>query len=201
MLQIPSIDQATNYLNEASRLNPGTWIEHSKNVALAAKLIAEKTTELSAEKAYIFGLLHDIGRRNGAMQARHAIEGYRFMLSQGYEACARICMTHTFQFKDINAIYDSWDCSEQDFEFAENYIRNIQYDDYDLLIQLCDALSLDIGFCLLEKKMVSSALKFGVKDINVEKWKATFEIKTYFDRLTGFSIYELLPNIINTTFT
>ncbi len=200
MPQIPSVDQAMKYLNEASRFNPGAWIEHSKNVALAAKLIADKTTELSAEKAYIFGLLHDIGRRNGAMQARHAIEGYRFMLSQGFEACARICMTHTFQYKDINAIYDSWDCSEQDFEFAENYIRNIQFDEYDLLIQLCDALSLDTGFCLLEKKMVSLVLRFGNKDTTIQKWKSTFEIKTYFDRLTGCSIYELLPDIMNNTF-
>lgn len=196
MLNIPTIEKANNYLEEAAGLNPGVWIKHSKNVALAAKLIAECCPDLDSETAYILGLLHDLGRRGGKMQARHALEGYKFMLSQGYVDCARICMTHTFQYKDIDGIYDSWDCSEEDIEFIKNYLNVIEYDDYDLLIQLCDALSLDNGFCLLENKMVTSVLKFGIKKTIVMKWKATFDIKDYFERKIRCSIYQLLPGDI-----
>lgn len=111
-------------------------------------------------KTFILGLLHDIGRRNGKMQARHALEGYIFMLEQGYEDCARICLTHTFQYKDVEGIYDFWDCNVEEKELIKSYLNSIIYNDYDLLIQLCDALSLDNGFCLLEKKMVASVIKF-----------------------------------------
>jgi HD superfamily phosphodiesterase len=114
MFKIPTIEMAEAYLKEASALNPGSWIEHSRNVALSAKLIAECCNELDSEAAYILGLLHDIGRREGKMQARHALDGYRFMLEQGYEDCARICLTHTFQCMDVNGVYDSWDCPDED---------------------------------------------------------------------------------------
>jgi len=79
-------------------------------------------------------------------------------------------------------------------------LNSIVYDDYDLLIQLCDALSLDDGFCILEKKMVSSVIKFGIKESTLMKWKATFEIKKYFEQKIGRAIYDLLPNIVENTF-
>lgn len=65
---------AEKLIAEAKELNDGVWISHSYNVARLAEKIAEKAG-IDSEKAYIFGLLHDIGRRNGIMQARHAIEG------------------------------------------------------------------------------------------------------------------------------
>ena len=37
-------------------------LAHSKTVANAAKLIAQKTSHLDPEKAYGFGLMHDIGK-------------------------------------------------------------------------------------------------------------------------------------------
>ena len=55
--------EAEELLLEAKQLNNGPWIEHSKNVALLAEKIATKA-EMNSEKAYVLGLLHDIGRRN-----------------------------------------------------------------------------------------------------------------------------------------
>lgn len=81
-------------------------------------MIAEKCGDISSEVAYVLGLLHDIGRREGQTQARHCIDGYNFMKAEGYEDCARICMTHTFQYKDVNAIYDSWDCSSGELDMV-----------------------------------------------------------------------------------
>ncbi|MEE0266005.1 MAG: HD domain-containing protein, partial [Acutalibacteraceae bacterium] len=57
--------QAEKELQTASQLNKGLWIQHSISVAQNAKLIAEKVVGMDSQKAYISGLLHDIGRRAG----------------------------------------------------------------------------------------------------------------------------------------
>lgn len=183
-------EYAERIISEAQQLNNGDWIEHSYNVARLSEKIAEKSG-MDSEKAYIFGLLHDIGRRNGDMQARHALEGYNYLTSIGFEDGARICLTHTFQYKNIDAIYDNWDCTEEEKKFIENYLNTITYDDYDKLIQLCDALSLANGYCYAEKKMVNSVLKFGFKDTTIDKWKAILQLKDYFDNKIDGDIYFL----------
>ena len=39
----------------------------------------------------------------------------------------------------------------------ETFVKNAVYDDYDRLVQLCDALALPSGFCLLEKRFVDGS--------------------------------------------
>jgi HD superfamily phosphodiesterase len=73
-MKIPTLDVAERLLKEAETRNPGPWVAHSKNVALAAKCIAEHSN-LDAEAAYIMGLLHDIGRREGITKMRHTLDG------------------------------------------------------------------------------------------------------------------------------
>ncbi len=60
-------------LKEASISNPGAWVDHSRYVAEACKNIALHCKNLSAEQAYLFGLLHDIGRYAGVSSERHLI--------------------------------------------------------------------------------------------------------------------------------
>lgn len=182
--------KAEELLAEAEQLNGGAWISHSYNVARLAEKIADKAG-MDSEKAYVLGLLHDIGRRNGTMQARHALEGYYFLNQIGFEQGARICLTHTFQYQDVEGIYDSWDCTDKEKQFITDYLKSITYDEYDKLIQLCDALSLASGYCHAEKKMVSSVMKFGFKDTTIDKWKAILELKEYFDSLIGGDVYSL----------
>ena len=181
---------AEKLLIEAESMNKGAWIEHSYKVAHLAENIAIKAG-MDNDKAYIFGLLHDIGRKNGNMQARHAIEGYKFLTQIGFAEGARICLTHTFQYKDVEAIYDIWDCNCEEKQFVEKYLKEITYDDYDRLIQLCDALSLANGYCYAEKKMVSSIIQFGFKDTTINKWKAILELKAYFDEKIHGDVYLL----------
>lgn len=181
---------AEKIISEAELKNGGAWINHSYKVAHLAEKIALKAN-MDAEKAYVIGLLHDIGRRNGVMQARHALEGYNCLTEIGFHDGARICMTHTFQYQDVEAIYDTWDCNSEEKDFVKNYLETIVYDDYDKLIQLCDALSLADGYCYAEKKMVSSIIKFGFKDTTVNKWKAILELKKYFDKKIDGDVYEL----------
>lgn len=60
---------AEKLLLEAESMNKGEWVEHSYYVARLAKKIARKAG-MDSEKVYIYGLLHDIGRRNGMMLLR-----------------------------------------------------------------------------------------------------------------------------------
>lgn len=183
-------EYAEQLLQEAGKLNDGPWVTHSRYVAYLAEKIALKAG-MNSEKAYILGLLHDIGRRNGKMEARHAWEGYLYLNELGFAEGARICLTHTFQYKDVEAIYDTWDCSDEEKHFIENYLKNITYNDYDKLIQLCDALSLSDGYCYAEQKMVSSVMKYGFKETTLSKWKAILELKRYFDEKIEGDVYTL----------
>ena len=52
----PSIKEALEELEIARNLNPGPWVDHSRNVGIAARNIAEKISDMDSEKAYIVGL-------------------------------------------------------------------------------------------------------------------------------------------------
>ncbi len=183
---------ARQLLYEAEKMNPGLWIDHSKVVASCSRAIAEKCKNLDSNKAYVFGLLHDIGRREGVTDMRHIIDGYKFMMKYDYDECARICLTHSFPYKDIRAYNGVNDCDEIETGFIEKYLSDIQYDDYDRLIQLCDALAMPSGATYIEKRLVDVVLRRGFNELTINKWKAFLELKDYFDRKTGTDVYKLV---------
>ncbi|RHT59586.1 HDOD domain-containing protein [Clostridium sp. AM29-11AC] len=191
---------AEKELEWAGRLNPGRWIEHSRFVALACKNIAAQCEDLSSDRAYCYGLLHDIGRYAGVTSEKHLIDGYRFCMERGWEKAAQICITHAFMIQDIKTSIGTFDMSEEDYRFMEGFIRGAAYDDYDRLVQLCDALALPTGFCLLEKRFVDVALRYGTPPFTVDRWRKTLEIKEMFERKIGGSIYKLLPGVIENSF-
>ena len=98
---IPEREVALEELEIAGRMNPGPWINHSLNVALAAENIAKECNNLDSEKAYVLGLLHDIGRRTGIAAVRHIIDGYDYVVSKEWDEVGRICLTHSFPVKNI----------------------------------------------------------------------------------------------------
>jgi len=199
-LEVPNIEEAKFILDEGSRLNPGPWIEHSLYVGKAAELIAKEDKALDGNTALVLGMLHDIGRRYGISDMRHCIDGYKFAEEKGYTLLARICITHSFQLKSIDAVFGKWDCSDKEYKFVKEYLDNVKFSAYDKLIQLCDALALPTGYCLMEKRMLDVAMRHGVNEYTIEKWKATFEIQKYFEERIGKSIYSILPNVVENTF-
>ena len=72
--EYPSRDEAEQILSEAELLNPGLWVAHSCNVAECAEAIASHCN-LNPDKAYVLGLLHDVGRRAGIGQLIHVYYG------------------------------------------------------------------------------------------------------------------------------
>ena len=192
ILYYPTVEEAESELKEAGKLNPGRWIGHSKNAGLACKKIAECCPHLDSEKAYLVGLLHDIGRRIGIVQEKHMIEGYKYCMSKGWNKLAQTAISHGFMLKDIKTSVGKWDVSEEDYLLAKKIIDEAEYDDYDKLIQMCDSLALPDRFCLLETRFVDVALRYGVNEYTTKKWKKILEIKDYFDKVTGKDIYEIL---------
>ncbi|MHC5249643.1 HD domain-containing protein [Enterococcus sp. LJL90] len=191
-----SLAAAEYELEIASRLNPGPWVEHSRNVGLAAKYIAEASGKLDGEQAYILGLLHDIGRRNGRSALKHTIDGYDFATAKGWTDVARICLTHSFPIKDIHADIAEIDISQEQYQFMENFLNLIEYDDYDKLLILCDALAIAEGFCPLEVRFIDTTRRYGIFPFTVSRWDKTYEYKEYFEAMIGRSIYTLLPGIL-----
>lgn len=76
--------------------------------------------------------------------------------------------------------------------FINEYLENTEYDDYDRLIQLCDAISFPDGPTFLEKRLVDVVMRRGFNELTILKWKSFFELKNYFDEKAGGDIYEIV---------
>ena len=195
-----TVDAAEKALVWAGQQNPGPWTDHSRYVAQACRNIAEKCPHLDPEQAYIYGLLHDIGRYAGVTSEKHLIDGCRFCMDRGWEKAAGICVTHAFMVKDIASSIGVFDIPPEDKAFLAEFIENAVYDDYDRLVQLCDALALPTGFCLLEKRFVDVTLRYGFHPYTLDRWRAVLDIKEHFEKIIGTSIYDLLPGVRENSF-
>ncbi len=193
-MSLPGRAVAEQELEEAGRLNPGKWTAHSRYVAKACEYIAA-ACGMDSEKAYILGLLHDIGRRIGVVNMYHVYSGYRYCTQKGWDEVARICLTHSYLLGDAAKGVSDFDGNIEEYRFVEDYIRNVVLDDYDRLVQLADALGTADGFCIIEKRLVDVALRYGFMPYTLEKWRKFFELKEYFDQKCGCSVYKLLPGI------
>ena len=169
-------------------------------MAAAAKIIAG-ASGLNPEKAFVCGLLHDIGRRTGVAAMRHIIDGYDYAAARGWNEVARICLTHSFPVKDIDADIDKKDITPAQYGFIRQFLNGIEYDDYDKLLILCDALADANGYCILEKRFVDTTRRYGIFAFTVDRWNKTFEMKSYFENKMGQSVYRLLPGIENCIYT
>lgn len=196
----PTAKEALHELEIAGEINPGPWTKHSINVGIAARNIAEKIPGMDAEKAYVVGLLHDIGRRCkfGFVDIpTHVYEGYKYCLGKGWDEAAKICMTHSYLQMQDEFDYEP---ETENGKAIKDYIMNYgEPDDYDKLIQLCDSLATDYGFVILEKRFVDVTRRYGIMEGYIKGWEVAFKIKEDFEERMGCSIYDVLPDIGKTT--
>ena len=190
----PTRDEADKILAWANECNPGPWINHCKVAARAAETIAEKCG-LDTERAYVSGLLHDIGYYsyvNGKGEKDHIFAGYEFMKKRGYDDIAKICLSHSFPCQDVRELASSWlTCNDAETAFITKFLTKTKYDDYDRLIQLCDAICLPQGIVIMEKRLMEVVMRKGFRDFTLNKWRAWLSLKDYFDKLCGINIYSL----------
>ena len=194
---LPTKEQALEELRIAGEMNPGPWVKHSENVGIAARNIAEKIPGMDPDKAYIVGLLHDIGRRVGIVDIpTHIYEGYKYCMSKGWDEAARVCMTHSYRLMKDEFDYEPTSDMEKEIK---KFICSTEADDYDKLIQLCDSLAVDYGFVILEKRFVDVTRRYGIMEGYIKGWDVSFAIKEAFEEKMGCSIYDVLPDIGRTT--
>ena len=190
----PSTAAAEFLLDQAYEQNPGPWKQHSYEVALAANKIAlaikENHGTMDPEKAYVYGLLHDIGRRCGVTYLRHIVDGYEYLAAMGYENAAKICITHSFNTKNINEYIGKHDVTEEEKNKIIVLLENYEYDDYDRLIQLLDATCNADGTKNLETRMTDVKNRYG--SYPETKWNKNYELKAYFEKLMGKDLYEVI---------
>ena len=185
---LPARTEAERLLREAERCNPGPWGNHSRVAAHCAEKIAELCEGMDAEKAYILGLLHDIGRKFGVRHLGHVSDGYTYMMSLGYEEAAKICLTHSFQNQSMEDYIGKSDTSDEEQKLIHTALGNVVMDDYDRLIQLCDALAGSEGVLDMEERMEDVKKRYG--SYPQEKWDSNVKLKDYFEKKIGQDIYE-----------
>ena len=185
----PNRQEAHRLLAEAEICNPGPWGDHSRNVAMCAERIAQ-AAGMNAEKAYVLGLLHDIGRKFGIYHIPHVYNGYHYMMELGYEDVARICLTHSFSTPDFRTYIGKFDLEEEKLLEMKALLAELVYDDYDRLMQLCDALAMPEGVVDIETRMLDVKTRYG--HYPQKKWDNNMWLKAYFDKKAGKDIYEIV---------
>lgn len=184
---LPTLVQAEQLLREAEACNPGPWGNHSRVTAHCARKIASRCPGMDGEKAYILGLLHDIGRKFGVCHLGHVSDGYSYMLSLGYDEAARICLTHSFNNGRLEEYIGRHDVSEAERQLIINGLASVEMDDYDRLIQLCDSLAGAEGVLDMEARMGDVKARYGMYP--QAKWDKNLWLKGYFEEKMGMDVY------------
>ncbi|MFI3242095.1 MAG: HD domain-containing protein [Alphaproteobacteria bacterium] len=168
------------------------YIAHTKNVAFCAEKIAEKCG-LDSEKAYLLGLLHDYGKvqKERLTGVFHGRFGYEYFLDKGYDDVARICLTHSFIKNPINK--RSHNFNKDWLDWANNLLKDIEYNDYDRLIQLCDLFGEALELVTLDKRFGGIAKRYGLSEEQKQLlMQDALLLKEYFDNKCGCDVYSLL---------
>lgn len=187
---LPSREEAEALLRDAERCNPGPWGNHSRVAAHCAEAIARACGDMDAGKAYVLGLLHDIGRKFGVSHMRHVSDGYSYMMSLGYDEAARICLTHSFAGRTIDGYVGRLDVNEQELAMIKAELSRAAMDEYDDLIQLCDALAGSEGIMDIEARMDDVRRRYG--SYPREKWDMNMALKARFEAAMGRDVYEVV---------
>ena len=146
---LPTRDEAMALIRDGLSNNPGPWGKHSLTAAHCAEKIAAACGDMDAEKAYVLGLLHDIGRKFGVRHLGHVSDGYTYMMCLGYDEAAKICLTHSFNNHTINEYIGKFDVSDEEMKMIKTELARTVYDDYVRLIHLCDSLAGGVGFLVI----------------------------------------------------
>ena len=184
---LPTREEAIALVRDGLACSPGPWGRHCLTAAHCAEKIASACGDMDSEKAYILGLLHDIGRRFGTRHLGHVSDGYSYMKSLGYDEAAKICLTHSFNNHTVDEYIGKFDVSEEELTLIKTKLAEAVYDEYDLLIQLCDSLAGADGVLDIEERMNDVKRRYG--SYPQDKWDSNIELMHYFEKRMNQNIY------------
>lgn len=186
-----TIDEALNLLKDAEKTTTHLgWIKHSICVGDTAGIIAEKLN-LDIDKAKTLGYIHDIGKRAGDFH-NHVLNGYNYLKDLGYddEYC-NVCLTHSYLNNDIMCTAGG---IPDDVPFRTEFIRYHEYTIYEKIINLCDLMCTN-KVMTIEKRLIDIMIRRGAYSNTQYHIQETYKLKTFFDNLLGFNLYDLFPEI------
>ena len=173
------------------------WINHclcvGDSAGIIAKALKEKGYDVDVDKTITLGYLHDIGKYNGKSRG-HAMRGYEYLKSKGYdEEYANVCLTHSYLNNDLICVAGGVP-NPNDKPFLSNFIKNHTYSMEEKIINLCDLMCTDRIYTL-DKRMMDLLLRYGVYKNTHYHIKEAYKLKEYFDKLLGYNLYDLFPEI------
>lgn len=179
----------------------GTWhtyYDHIYNVAKVCKIIASRTKHLDPEKAFMIGLLHDIGKMKETYTGEfHGIAGYNMIINKDPDI-AKGCLLHSFVSDEI---YDFEKCKKfqrvndrKQYDFILEYLSKNPMNDYDILLQMADSIGDYRGFISIEDRIDDFLERHNIleKKFSENILKPRIDNKKYFDKLIGQDVYEVL---------
>lgn len=184
---LPTREEAMELIRDGVACNPGPWGKHCLTAAHCAERIARACPDLDGEKAYILGLLHDIGRKFGVRHLGHVSDGYTYMKSLGYDEAAKVCLTHSFNNQTVEEYIGKFDVTDEEMAMIRKELSQTDYDEYDRLIQLCDSLAGAEGVLDIEDRMNDVKKRYGTYP--QAKWDTNIKWKRYFEEKMNQDIY------------
>ena len=188
--------EALKMLNDArgKTMHDG-WIDHSICVGNTASKIAEALNNvnynLDVDKIKTLGYIHDIGKMVGEFK-NHVMNGYEFLKSKGYdEDYCNICLTHSYLNNDINCTAGG---IPSDMPFRTEFIKKHQYTLEEKIINLCDLMCTST-VNTIDKRLIDILIRRGAYSNTQYHMKETYKLKDYFDKLLGYNLYDLFPEI------
>ena len=145
---------------------------------------------MDSNKAYILGLLHDIGRKFGVRHMGHVSDGYSYMMSLGYDEGAQICLTHSFNNQTTDEYIGKFDTTDTELKMIQDVLKSAVIDEYDRLIQLCDSLAGTEGVLDIEERMRDVKRRYG--SYPQAKWNYNLALKKHFEEKMGKEIYAVV---------
>ena len=198
-MKLTSIEARKILENARSKAESTGWIEHSICVGDSAGRIAEalkkKGYDLDIDKAITLGYIHDIGKMVGPFH-EHVMNGYEYMKKQGYdEEYCNICLTHSYLNNDVVCTAGGVLNPEKD-PFITEFVKKHKYSIEEKIINLCDLMCPPGGkVYTIDKRLIDLILRRGAHDNTQYHVTEAYKLKTYFDNLLGYNLYDLFPEI------
>lgn len=175
------------------------WIDHCICVGNTAGRIAKALNvrgyNVDVDKTIAIGYVHDIGKYSGQSQG-HVMRGYEFLKEKGFdEDYCNICLTHSYLNNDIICTAGGVpDLNEN--PFLTEFIKNHEYTMEEKIINLCDLMCPPGGrIFTIDKRLIDIIIRRGAHTNTQYHIKETYKLKSYFDDLLGYNLYDLFPSI------
>ena len=185
--------------NYRGKTESDIWIEHCICVGNTAGKIAqalnEKSCNVDVDKTITLGYIHDIGKYTGKSHG-HVMRGYNYVKDLGYDnEYANICLTHSYLNNDIICTAGGLpDINEN--PFLTEFIKEHQYSIEEKIINLCDLMCPQgEKVFTIDKRLIDIMIRRGAYSNTQYHIKETYKLKEYFDKLLGYNLYDLFPEI------